>query len=212
MTPFFQVLAGLLLILFATALAWRWASRHRRLPCPARVSWFLENPVVESIAGAETTLDRIGLQAAEHGLDVGCGPGRLTVPAARRVGPDGKITALDLQPAMLERLRKAVDRAGVTNVAAVLCDISRECPLPPGSVDRAWLVTVLGEIPDRAAALANLHRLLKPGGTLSVTEILGDPHYQRHKTVLRLAEEAGFEPGRCWPSLLAFTQNFTKPA
>ncbi len=61
------------------------------------------------------------------------------------------------------------------------------------------------------AALRNIRRILKPGGTLSVTEILADPHYQRRETVLRLAREAGFEPGSYWRKGLAYTQNLVKP-
>lgn len=83
--------------------------------------------------------------------------------------------------------------------------------LPPGHFDRAWLVTVLGEIPDKESALAHIYRALKPGGTLSIAEVLPDPHYQRRATVLRLAQSAGFEPVQHWSNRLAYTQNFVKP-
>ena len=105
-----------------------------------------------------------------------------------------------------------MEEAGIRNLIPRLSDITVDHELPSDSVDRAWLVTVLGEIPDRPAALKNLYRILRPGGTLSVTEILGDPHYQRRETVLRLAGDAGFKPTQYWSTLLAFTQNFTKPA
>jgi len=61
------------------------------------------------------------------------------------------------------------------------------------SFDLVFLCTVLGEIPDRAAALAQCHRGLKPGGVLSITEVAGDPHYQFQSVARRLAETAGFE-------------------
>ncbi len=211
MTIMFYALIGVILVLVLGALCWRWTSRRRQLPCPAWLAWFLENPVVESIAGAQTLLDRIGLQTGEQGLDVGCGPGRLSIPAALRVGPTGSITALDIQPAMLARLEKAMGRADVRNIVPRLCDISLDPELPSDSVDRAWLVTVLGEIPDWTAALKNLYRILRPGGTLSITEVLGDPHYQTRGTVLRLCTNAGFEPSQYWRTFLAFTQNFTRP-
>jgi hypothetical protein len=72
------------------------------------------------------------------------------------------------------------------------------------------LVTVLGEIPNRLAALRNIHQLLREGGVLSITEIMGDPHYQRRQIVLNLAEEAGFVPTEFWGSPLSYTQNFVK--
>lgn len=207
----FRVAMLVVAALAAAGLLWRWASRRRELPCPSWAAWALENPLTEAVAGTRTTLDRIGLRSGERGLDVGCGPGRLSIPAARRVGPAGEIVALDVQPGMLARLGSGADLAGVTNIDARLGDITTDTSLPPEGFDRAWLVLALGEIPDRCAALRNLYRVLRPGGTLSVTEIFGDPHYQRLGLVSRLCREAGFVPTRYWGTMLAYTQNFAKP-
>jgi len=204
------LLLSLTATLVAIGLIWRWASRHRQLPCPTWLAWLLDNPLTNLVAGTEVTLDRIGLRPGEHGLDVGCGPGRLAIPAAQRVGPTGSITALDLQPEMLARLQRRAAAVGATNLTLQFGDITTEQVLPASSFDRAWLVTVLGEIPDRPAALENLYRVLKPGGTLSITEIFVDPHYQGRSLVLRLGQAAGFEPSEYWGSALAFTQNFVK--
>ena len=210
MRKVFYLLIGLVVTFIVISLIWRWASRHRQLPCPTWLAWLLDNPLTNLVAGTEVTLDRIGLRPGDHGLDAGCGPGRLTIPAAQRVGPTGSITALDVQPEMLVRLQRRADEAGTSNITTHLGDITIDQVLPANSFDRAWLVTVLGELPDRAAALENLYRVLKPGGTLSITEILGDPHYQRRSLVLRLGQATGLEPTRYWGSGLAFTQNFNK--
>ncbi|MCL4294449.1 MAG: methyltransferase domain-containing protein [Anaerolineae bacterium] len=210
MVKLIYTLLGLIITLIIASLWWRWASRRQQLPCPAWLAWFLDNPVIEVIAGTQATLDRIGLRSGEYGLDVGCGPGRLSIPAARRVGPAGTVVALDIQPEMLAHLHRKIEQAGITNIVTHLSDITTDDNLLPNSFDRAWLVTVLGEIPDRLAALQNLYRILKPGGTLSITEILGDPHYQTRSTVLGLGKTAGFEPAQYWGTFLAFTQNFTK--
>jgi ubiquinone/menaquinone biosynthesis C-methylase UbiE len=78
------------------------------------------------------------------------------------------------------------------------------------SFDLVFLVTTLGEIPNRQAALAQSYRALKPGGMLSVTEIFGDPHYQSSPTIRRLAKNAGFQfqsiQGHWW----FFTVQFVK--
>lgn len=191
---------------------WRRASRRHPSPCPTWAAWVLDNPLTEALAGTQTTFDRIGLRPGERALDVGSGPGRLAIPAARRVGPSGAVVALDVQPGMLARLQRRAALAGVTaEISPRLGDIATDVELPPGSFDRAWLVTVLGEIPERRAALRNLYRILKPGGTLSITEIFGDPHYQRRAVVARLCVEAGFEPTQRWGTALAYTQNFIKP-
>jgi ubiquinone/menaquinone biosynthesis C-methylase UbiE len=165
---------------------------------------------MDLIAGTQATLDRIGVRPGERVLDVGSGPGRLSLPAARRVGPTGKVVAVDIQPGMLAHLRENAAQVGVTNLEAHQMDITTADNLETGSFDRAWLVTVLGEIPDKETALRNLYRVLKPGGTLSITEIFPDPHYQRRETVLSLAQAAGFEPGQYWGSFFMYTQNFSK--
>lgn len=198
--------------LVLVGLWWRWASRRQQLPCPSWLAGILDNPLTRAAAGTETTLARIGLQPGDYGLDVGCGPGRLSVPAALRVGPTGMVVALDVQLGMLARLEQRVQQAGLTNVVPQQGDISAGVDLPPAHFDRAWLVTVLGEIPNRTAALRNIYQLLKPGGTLSITEIFPDPHYQRRATVLHLCRAAGFAPTHYWGTPLAFTQNFVKPA
>jgi ubiquinone/menaquinone biosynthesis C-methylase UbiE len=192
-------------------LGWRWSSRRRQMPCPAWLAWILENPLTEAVAGANVTLDRIGLRPGERGLDVGCGPGRMALPAAQRVGPAGEIVALDVQPAMLARLRARLAEAAVRNVVPRQADIAAPDALAGEQFDRAWLVTVLGEIPGRRAALRNVYRLLRPGGVLSITEIFPDPHYQGRATVLRLGQEAGFIATHRWGTALAFTQNFVRP-
>lgn len=64
--------------------------------------------------------------------------------------------------------------------------------------DRAWLVTVLGEVPAREAALREVYKALKLGGVLSIAEVIPDPHYQNQSTVRRLAEGAGFRFDRLY--------------
>ena len=73
------------------------------------------------------------------------------------------------------------------------------------------LCEVLGEMPDRAAVLAQCFRALKPGGVLSVTELLGDPHYQFRSTLKRLAANAGFRLQSIQGGLWLYTANFVKP-
>jgi ubiquinone/menaquinone biosynthesis C-methylase UbiE len=196
---------------FATAmLMWRFAARHRALPCPSWLPMLLENPYMNWMAGAETSLDRIELEPGMKLLDIGCGLGRLAIPAARRVGPTGTVVALDIQPGMLSRARHKVEAAGLTNVQFVLAGAG-DGTLQVNTFDRALLVTVLGEIPDRKRALDEIFRALRPGGVLSVTEVLPDPHYQRLSTVRQLGDEIGFEEQRCFRNALAFTINLVKP-
>ena len=73
------------------------------------------------------------------------------------------------------------------------------------------LVTVLGEIPDRGAALKEIFEAIKPGGILSVTEVIFDPHFQSREAVLRFASEVGFREKGFFGKKLAFTLHLEKP-
>lgn len=66
---------------------WRWASRVWSLPCPSVVGWALESSFYERITGTTKTLKRIGLKPGQRVLEVGPGPGRLLIPAARKFCP-----------------------------------------------------------------------------------------------------------------------------
>lgn len=184
-------------------------SRRRSLPCPSWLVPLLENPYMNRVAGAALLLERAGVASGMHVLDAGCGPGRLTIPAAQVVGPTGRVTALDLQPRMLEKLRARLDEAALTNVEILQAGLG-EGRLPAGTFDRALLVTVLGEIPDKQAALREIAGSLKPSGILSITEVLPDPHYQSLVRVRSLARDTGLAVAEVFGSRIAFTINLRK--
>ena len=155
---------------------------------------------------------RAGDAAVGGGAFVGCGPGRLTIPFARHVGPQGRVTAFDIQEQMLRVLRARLEAASLDNVEIVRGRAGEGEMEWENVFDRAVLVTVLGEIPNKARALQEIFRALKPGGLLSVTEVLPDPDYQSRATVIRLTIEAGFEVEARHGNFLAFTLNLRKPA
>ncbi|MCC7352767.1 MAG: methyltransferase domain-containing protein [Anaerolineae bacterium] len=190
-------------------LLWRWASRRYLLPCPTWLARFLENPVVKGM-GTQSVLDRLDLRPGMNVLDVGCGPGRLAIPIAARVGPTGQVVALDVQAEMLRRAQARAQAAGLENIRFVHAGAGQG-KVERGVFDRALLVTVLGEIPDRRAALQEIFDALKPGGVLSVTEVIPDPHYESQNTVRRLAATVGFTEQSCSGNWLAYTMNLVKP-
>ena len=198
---------GAVLLFF---LGWRWASRVWSLPCPTLLAWVLDSRFYERITGTQVTLQRMGLRPGQRVLEVGPGTGRLLIPAAQRVLPGGEAVGIDIQPGMVERLRERARRAQVRNLTAILADATQPV-VPEAGFGLAFLVTTLGEIPDRAAVLAQCFRALKPGGVLSITEMFPDPHYQSRSTVKRLAEEAGFRLQSLQGGWWLFTANFVKP-
>jgi SAM-dependent methyltransferase len=191
-------------------IAWRYVSRIKPLPCPAWMSGLMENPLTRGVMDASLLVQRAGLKPGMHVLDAGCGAGRVTVEAADRVGETGEIVALDIQPAMLEKARARSKQAGVNNVRFMLSALG-EGMLPENRFDRALLITVLGEIPDRLAGLSEIAASLKPGGILSITEMMPDPHYQTIHSIRILAHSAGLLETRVFGNKLVYTINFRKP-
>jgi len=201
---------GLLVAGLLVTIGWRLLSRRWELPCPAAFIWMLEGRLMDSVAGPEAIITRARIGAGMRVLDAGCGPGRLSIPIARQVGAGGEVVALDVQQAMLERLKQRVRAAGVQNIRTVHGALG-EGALHETGFDRAVMVTVLGEIPNRSAALGEVFQALKPGGMLSITEILPDPHYQSRKSVRELAERTGFRVEQVAGSWRWYTMNLTRP-
>jgi ubiquinone/menaquinone biosynthesis C-methylase UbiE len=187
------------------------ASRVRSMPCPIWLSWLVEldNPFTKTNRAA-TIIQHLAIEPGMAVLDAGCGPGRLTVPAARKVGPGGSIVAADIQPGMLRRAKDKTNAAGLTNVRFIQTALG-EGKLERNQFDRALLVTVLGEIPDQESALKEIFSALKAGGILSVTEIVFDNHYQSRAKVLRLAAACGFREKAFFGNRLAFTLHLERP-
>jgi ubiquinone/menaquinone biosynthesis C-methylase UbiE len=184
--------------------------RRRPIPHPPRLTFLFENPVVGAFVGPGRLIERLDLTPGMRVLDAGCGPGRLTVPLAKAVGPHGEVVALDGQRGMLEKLAKRLEAESVTNVRPLRAGLG-EGALGERGFDRIVLAMVLGEVRDRGTAVRELYAALKPGGILSVTEIFGDPDHRRPATVRREVEAAGFRLARRFGGFPAYTLNFEKP-
>lgn len=196
-----------LALIAAICMVWRWAA----WPCPPWLVPLLENPYFEAVAGAQLLLERAGVRPGMCVLDAGCGPGRVTLPASALVGPSGQVVAVDIQSGMLEKVRQRVEAQRLRNVELLLARLG-EGKLGESRFDVALLVTVLGEIPDKLPALKEIFRALHPGGVLSVTEALPDPHYQTVSRVRELSSKAGFRESSMHGGWLSYTLNLSKPA
>jgi ubiquinone/menaquinone biosynthesis C-methylase UbiE len=155
-------------------------------------------------------LAHLALQEGMSVVDVGCGDGRLSLQIAKRVGPNGAVFGIDMRP---WRIRRAVQRAQKAFAGQVHFTHAAvgEGGISALHVDRAVLVTVLGEMADSPAALVELFQALKPGGMVGITEVILDPHYQNRAHVRALAEAAGFHIDACPGNWLAFTMLVSKP-
>jgi ubiquinone/menaquinone biosynthesis C-methylase UbiE len=131
----------------------------------------------------------------ERLLEVGPGTGYYSLPVAEWVSPGGSLDVLDVQQEMLDHTMRRAREEGIENIAATLAD-ARELPFGDDSFDGAFLVTVLGEIPDQDAALRELRRVVRPGGRVVVGELFGDPHMVTHARLAERAEAAGLRVER----------------
>jgi len=131
----------------------------------------------------------------ERLLEVGPGTGYYSLPVAGWLSPGGSLDVVDVQQEMLDHsVRRAADE-GIDNIAPALAD-ARELPFDDDTFDGAYLVTVLGEIPDQDAALRELRRVVRPGGRIVVGELFGDPHMVTHSALVRRAAAAGLRVER----------------
>ncbi|HKH23060.1 MAG TPA: methyltransferase domain-containing protein [Solirubrobacterales bacterium] len=146
----------------------------------------------------------------ERILEVGPGTGYYTLDVAEWVKPDGELEILDLQREMLDHTMNRVGERGLGNVKPAHADATA-MPYEDARFDAAYLVAVLGEIPEQEAALRELARVLRPGGRLVVGELLGDPHYVRLGPLRLRASGAGLAFERRAGNALGYFARFRKP-
>ena len=120
----------------------------------------------ERFGDPRSRLVEAGLEEGQTVLDYGCGVGSYTIPAARIVGADGLVYALDIHPLAIETVEKRKARQNLANIRTI-CS-SRNSGLLDGSVDVVLLYDVLHSVGDQRGLLQELYRVLKPSGHLSI--------------------------------------------
>jgi ubiquinone/menaquinone biosynthesis C-methylase UbiE len=153
-------------------------------------------------------LDVLAPRAGDRVLEVGPGTGYYSLPVATRLD-GGTLDVLDVRKEFLDHVLRRAGAAGIANIRPSLGDGSA-LPYDDHSFDSAFLVTVLGEIPDQDAALRELRRVLRAGGRLIVGESLaaGDPHHVWFDSLRPRAEAAGFSFERRTGGRFAYLAGF----
>jgi ubiquinone/menaquinone biosynthesis C-methylase UbiE len=108
-----------------------------------------------------------GIRPKQSVLEIGFGPGFFTIPAAKMVGKEGSVFALDINPVAVDTVRRKVKENCLNNVKVLLADASKS-RLQDNSFDVAFLFGVLHDFPDVGAVMREMHRVLKAKGILSV--------------------------------------------
>ncbi len=182
----------------------RTVRRFHKFPIPQFLANLIDNPLRRRFQPPDATAARHGIEPGMTVLDVGPGNGRYSLAAARRIGPGGRLHVVDIEPKMIERVLARAAAEGVTNLDAHVAS-AYDLPFPDAFFDVIYLITVTGEIPDPVRAFRELRRVLKPAGTVAVSEILLDPDYPRAGTVTRWAQAAGLRTVRRIGSLFYYT-------
>jgi ubiquinone/menaquinone biosynthesis C-methylase UbiE len=110
-----------------------------------------------------TLLDRVALRPGQSAIDLGCGPSGIIELLCDRVGPDGSVVGVDRDPALVALARALVHERGLTNVEIMEAD-ARRTGLPVSSFDLVHARTLLINVPDPDSVVAEMARLVKPGG------------------------------------------------
>lgn len=113
------------------------------------------------------------LRPGQTVLDVACGRGACLLPALEAVGPDGRVLGIDLAPGMVEALAADLAASGVANAEVRVGD-AESIDLPDASVDAVTAGFMIFFCPDPDRVLAELHRVLRAGGTLALSTFDGD--------------------------------------
>jgi SAM-dependent methyltransferase len=132
----------------------------------------LPESCIESFAGTGNPFSLGELRPGERMVDVGCGAGIDSLIAAKKVGSEGRVIGVDMTPSMLEKARRAAKEAGLAGVVEFREGYAEELPIDDGWADVVISNGVLNLMPDKAAALEEMSRVLKPGGRLQIGDIL----------------------------------------
>jgi len=152
------------------------------------------------------SIEAAQIKPGERILDVGCGTGDLTLLAKQRTGSTGQVYGIDGAPEMIDvaRGKAARARSEVDFRVAVI----EQLPFPDGSFDVVLSSLMMHHLPDdlKPQALAEVRRVVKPGGRLLIVDFKGQLETQG---VVKLVKEAGFaqiETGNLWPNAIGFVR------
>ena len=145
-----------------------------------------DNPLLPLVRNPDKILKAAGLEESQKVREVGCGPGFFTIPAARIVGDEGHVYAVDVHPRAVARVKKKVEKMALENVTP-MCINASNTGLPGGSVDLAFLFGLRYIAGGLESVISELHRVVKPEGLLSFEKTRGS-----EGELIKEVEQGGF--------------------
>jgi ubiquinone/menaquinone biosynthesis C-methylase UbiE len=132
-------------------------------------------------------LEEAGIKTCSQVLDYGCGPGSYVMPIIELIGNIGTLYALDVHPLAIKAVQRLASQRKLSNVRVIQSDCATG--LLPASIDVVLLYDILHDLENRAEVLAELHRVLKPEGVLSVS----DHHLQEDEIISGVTQGGMFK-------------------
>jgi len=164
--------------------------RHTELHASRFSFWIItlmhDNPLLPIFRNPYKLLREAALRQGQKALEVGCGPGFFTIPAAKIVGEEGLIYAIDVNPFAIRRVKNKIAKEGLRNVKPSLTNASNT-GLPESSIDLAFLFGLRYVAGGLGNVMSEMHRILKPGALLSFEKTRGSS-----EELIQEVERGGF--------------------
>ena len=148
---------------------------------------WLERPERDEEEKPELAIEALQLKPGEHAADIGSGTGYFAWRLARKVGPEGRVYGVDIQPEMLELMIQRLRERGVTNVVGVL-GTEQDPKLPTNALDLVLMVDVYHEFAHPFEMMQAIVRALKPGGRVAFVEYRAEDPNVPIKPVHKMTE------------------------
>jgi len=168
-----------------------WRRFSGRGAYPHELAAMLLVPLRRIVLSPQKLIPHLRLTRASRVLEVGPGPGFFSIDVAQAI-PQGRLELVDIQREMLQKARRRLQRAGVSNAGYTQATAAM-LPFRSRTFDVAFLVAVLGEVPNPHASMSSIADVLRPDGLVVVAELPGDPDALTEDQLLDVAQGTGLE-------------------
>lgn len=175
---------------------------------PSKYAFTLLIPLRNIFLSPKKLIQRLDLKEDHNVLEIGPGPGYFSTHIAKKL-KYGRLFLLDIQQKMLDISKKRLERKKISNVDFVLSD-GNYLNFDNNFFDRVFMVTVIGEVENKAGYLKEIYRILKNDGMLSISELAGDPDKISRDELNSLVATYGFEESDFWGNKFNYTINYRK--
>lgn len=151
----------------------KYMGRRIALPMSYHGIPWLNRPERIQEENPEEMLEQLNVKPGMTVCDMGCGDGYYTIELAKRVGPTGKVIAVDIQPEMLQELSRRCERGNLKNVEMVL-GLPHDPKLPAAQIDLILMVDVYHEFSNPVEMLGAMRKSLKSDGRIALVEFRGE--------------------------------------